>query len=992
MIFDVSFGADICIWAHVRYFETHGYSSVITQPCPPIVSYCEIYRHELIGKLSPIHSPMGCTSVYMKKYRGIGDSIAALSPCISKKVEFEATKLAEYNITYDRLLKYIKDSSIKLPETETNFDHEESGLGSLFPMPGGMKENIEYFSKRRLHVSNAEGFEVYAKLNEYAKTPERFLPDIYDVLNCTEGCNIGVAYSHERSLFEIEKTMDDAKRIMMAEQKKLYYDNLYNSYDEKFELQFFLRDYKAVPASETQITEEDIHKAMLLLGKDDYEKQHIDCSACGSDTCYAMARKIALKVNIPVNCIFKSNEDVKTQHEANMLAQKQIAEMEKIREADERMRAMLDTCPIVAHFWDADCNLIDCNLAAVKMFNMANKQEYIDKYFQLTPEYQPCGKRSKEKLKHYLNKALSEGYQRIEWIRQTQDGQPIPFELTLDSVECGGRRLIAAYCRDLREQKRMIEELEQSREQNNLQLVKLNLMMQGTKIALWDMVITPGDPVNPTNKIIYSDEFRKMLGYENETDFPNVIRSWYRLLHPEDREKSADALLKHLIDTTGKTPFDIEFRLLKKNGKYSYFRSSGETIRDKNGNAVRVAGSMMDVTETKKLIQEIQRQRMEAELANRAKTTFLANMSHEIRTPMNSIIGFTELAQQNDNPPKTSDYLNHISDSAKWLLAIINDILDISKIESGKIELDRESFDLHDVLAYCRTVIYPKTEEKGLQMYTYAEPLNGKRPIGDPVRLRQILMNLLSNAVKFTNQGIIKLLVSVINSDDKSITLGFEVKDSGIGMNSAQIARIFEPFVQGDDSITRMFGGAGLGLAITKNIIELMGGTLQVESTLGVGSSFRFKLKFDMTEEPQKDLTDANASALTDRPVFSGNVLVCEDNTFNQKVISDHLAKVGLEIVIANNGREGVELVTKKIEKGEKPFDLIFMDIHMPVMDGLEASSIINGLKTGTPVVALTANIMTNDIELYKANGMKDYLGKPFTSQELWGCLQKYLT
>jgi len=379
-----------------------------------------------------------------------------------------------------------------------------------------------------------------------------------------------------------------------------------------------------------------------------------------------------------------------------------------------------------------------------------------------------------------------------------------------------------------------------------------------------------------------------------------------------------------------------------------------------------------------------------ADTANKSKSIFLANMSHEIRTPMNSIIGFSELAQDDDISEKTKQYLVSIADNGKWLLNIINDILDSAKIESEKMFLEHIPFDLEDVVTQCQSAIMPKFNEKGLNLFCYTEPLTGKKLMGDPVRLRQVFMNLLSNAVKFTNTGTVKFLASATSIHEKSATISFEVQDSGIGMESEQIKRIFEPFMQADDSVTRRYGGTGLGLVITKNIIELMGGRLKVESYPGAGSRFSFDITFDLI-----DATDAPSEKVVfndlKKPDFSGEVLVCEDNALNQQVICEHLTRVGLKTVVALNGREGIEAVEKRIQNNEEPFDLIFMDIHMPVMDGLEAASIITEMKVETPIIALTANVMSNDLDVYKESGIPDYLGKPFTSQELWKCLIKYL-
>jgi len=401
--------------------------------------------------------------------------------------------------------------------------------------------------------------------------------------------------------------------------------------------------------------------------------------------------------------------------------------------------------------------------------------------------------------------------------------------------------------------------------------------------------------------------------------------------------------------------------------------------------------SFYDETQKKNYEVELNKAINRAEEASVAKSTFLANMSHEIRTPMNSIIGFSELAMSLDISPKTKEYLTNISENAKWLLQIINDILDISKIESGKMELEKIPFDLHKLVDNCKNTIMPRAIKKNIGLAFYTEPSIDKMLSGDPTRLRQVLINLLFNAVKFTDAGKVSLSISVINSSESAITLLFEINDTGIGMTPDQITKIFEPFAQADVSTTRKYGGTGLGLTITKNILELMDSRLEVESTLGVGSKICFLLKFDTVDATYKTPETKDIVNELTKPLFKGVVLVCEDNQMNQSVIIEHLARVGLDAEIAENGQEGIEKVKKRIEKGEKPFDLIFMDINMPVMDGIEATPKIIELGSGAPVIAMTANIMTGDSDLYRTLGMKCYIGKPFTSQELWRCLLKFL-
>ena len=530
-----------------------------------------------------------------------------------------------------------------------------------------------------------------------------------------------------------------------------------------------------------------------------------------------------------------------------------LATIEAEREADEITQLMLDAMPLCCMLWDDKYNLISCNKETVNLFQLSSKQEFIDKFYDLSPEYQPNGRLTKELAVEYLKKAFEIGHLRFEWSHQILTHEPIPMEMTLVRIKHRDKFILAGYGKDLRKDNAMFNEMQKAQ---------------------------------------------------------------------DDLRVARDA----------------------------------------------------------------------AEAANLAKTVFLANMSHEIRTPMNSIIGFSELAMDDEISANTREYLYKILESAEGLLQIINDILDISKVESGKMELEHIPFDLNEILGYCQTVIVSKAVKKGIHVYFYAEPSIGKKLLGDPTRLRQILINLLTNAVKFTNTGTVKLSSTVKESTENSITLYFEVKDSGIGMTQEQISKVHEPFVQADSTMTRKYGGTGLGLPITKNLIEMMGGNMDIESFPGIGSKFSFTLTFDTTDENEETLEQKATLEKIKKPNFEGEILICEDNAMNQRVICEYLARVGIKTVIAGNGKQGVDMVRGRMERGEKPFDLIFMDIHMPVMDGLEAATIINEFNVGTPIVAMTANILSSDKELYKRNGMPDYLGKPFSSQVLWRCLLKYFT
>jgi len=315
-IYDVSLGADICTWAHIRYIQKSNPKSIITQPCPAIVNYIQMHEHELIKYLSPVHSPMLCTAIYMKKYNKIDEAIAALSPCIAKTHEFEDTGYVTYNVTIKKLYEYIRSHNIQLPAGPFEFDHEEAALGRLYSMPGGLKENVEFYLGKQLRVDQAEGTEtVYKALKLFAKQNGRDLPAIFDVLNCPEGCNIGTGCLHERNRFEVSAIMEKNRRNVLNECDRTEYEEIYRRFDELLRLDDFLRRYSPKHTQQHAVTETQIEQAFVALNKSTEEERNFDCMACGSDSCYDMARKIAMGIDVPSNCIQEEKKVIHSEHE-----------------------------------------------------------------------------------------------------------------------------------------------------------------------------------------------------------------------------------------------------------------------------------------------------------------------------------------------------------------------------------------------------------------------------------------------------------------------------------------------------------------------------------------------------------------------------------------------------------------------------------------------------------------------------------------------------
>jgi len=322
-IYDVSLGADICTWAHIRYIQKNGPKPIISQPCPAIVNYILIHKNELLKHLSPVHSPMLCTAVYMQKYEKVGTKIAALSPCVAKSYEFAATEMVDYNVTFRKLQRYLKTNNVVLPQKSTGFDNYDAGLGSLYPMPGGLKECVEHYIGKSLRVDKSEGPKVvYGALDDYAKQPASKLPVLFDVLNCAEGCNAGTGCSHEIDIFEINTKMDALRQAAIKESNLKYMDDLFKKFDETLHLEDFIRNYIPTPVRRIQVNPEKIDAAFAAMGKFDEAARNFDCAACGCETCLEMAEKIAKGINIPENCVQKMHKDVvqKSEEAKNILS------------------------------------------------------------------------------------------------------------------------------------------------------------------------------------------------------------------------------------------------------------------------------------------------------------------------------------------------------------------------------------------------------------------------------------------------------------------------------------------------------------------------------------------------------------------------------------------------------------------------------------------------------------------------------------------------
>ena len=384
---------------------------------------------------------------------------------------------------------------------------------------------------------------------------------------------------------------------------------------------------------------------------------------------------------------------------------------------------------------------------------------------------------------------------------------------------------------------------------------------------------------------------------------------------------------------------------------------------------------MMDITEQKRISEELTRAKLHAEEAMNSKQQFLSNMSHEIRTPMNSIVGFTKILLKTNLNDIQKEYLHAIKTSGEVLIVLINDILDLAKVDAGKMVFEKRIFKLEESISTIIHLFEHKTQEKNLELI---KEYNKKIPgilKGDSTRLHQIILNLLSNAVKFTNEGRITVSVDLLDEDDEKVTIEFSVKDTGIGIPENKIDKIFNNFEQVSAFTSRVYGGTGLGLAISKQLVELQGGSISVKSDLGKGSTFSFILNFEKTSDTIEIESDS-IEFVTE--IKNLNVLVVEDVTLNQLLLKTILNDFGFKYDIADNGKIAID----KLQSNT--YDIILMDLMMPEMNGFEATEYIrNKMDSKIPIIALTADVTTVDIEKCKAYGMNDYISKPIDEKLL---------
>ena len=422
-----------------------------------------------------------------------------------------------------------------------------------------------------------------------------------------------------------------------------------------------------------------------------------------------------------------------------------------------------------------------------------------------------------------------------------------------------------------------------------------------------------------------------------------------------------------------------ELRVLLPSGDWCWMQLRAQVLAANAVHGRKLIGTVVDLTAWKTIEAELRKAKEAAEASSNAKSQFLANMSHEIRTPLNGVLGMAQALEGDGLTPPQKEKVNIILDSGKSLMALLNDVLDLTKIEAGKLEISNVPGDFLHTMKRTRQLFQSTAEDKGLDLFVRYDSNFPQRLSYDPTRVRQCVSNLLSNAIKFTAQGSVEVAISAKRQDDGQFLVAVDVNDTGIGMSEETTAKLFTVFTQADGATTRKFGGSGLGLAISRQLARMMGGDITVTSEEGRGSTFRLTFKAQEAAPAAATAPAAKTAEPSKRTLRGLRVLLTDDNAINRQVIKLFLAPQGCDIVEATNGKEALD----KIAQNE--FDIVLLDVHMPVMDGKEAIQRIRASDTwnALPVIALTADAMSGDREKYLALGMTDYVSKPVDQREL---------
>jgi len=520
---------------------------------------------------------------------------------------------------------------------------------------------------------------------------------------------------------------------------------------------------------------------------------------------------------------------------------------------------------------------------------------------------------------------------------------------------------VVATFHDITESRRLADEVKKAKQ-------RLELALKAGGIGIWELNLESAE-------VFRDDQIYAMYGISRDA-IANSFKSWSHLLHADDRQRISTELKTAI--KTGKD-FDTTFRIIRSDGAVRHQRTMARVIHDSNRKATSVTGVAWDITEQVMREENLQVAKEKAEEASRAKSDFLANMSHEIRTPLNGIFGMISLLKDSSLSKAQLEMIQTVESCSEGLLIVLNDVLDLSRIEARRLQIDNTPFDIHQAMQSVVKLLLPQATQKGLPLHFKYDVEVPRIVVGDVARFKQILLNLISNAIKFTEKGEVYLNIGGQALDSQRFQYAIDVRDTGIGISHDNQKKLFQAFSQADSSISRRFGGTGLGLTISASLAEMMGGQLQMESTLGLGSTFSLRLPLTIALESPTLMVPDDQVAQDKWELPGQHILVVEDNKINQIVVTSLLSKMGFtDVDVAEDGLMALQQLELK------NYTLIFMDMQMPGMDGLTTTRRIRErIKRPLMIVAMTANAFDDDRRQCFEAGMDEFLAKPFNRQDL---------
>ena len=621
-----------------------------------------------------------------------------------------------------------------------------------------------------------------------------------------------------------------------------------------------------------------------------------------------------------------------------------------------KFEALLEFASDGVHILDEDGNVVEFSHAFAKMLGYSNEETArlnVMDWDAMIP---------KENLIAAVRE-VSKNPRVFETLHRRKDGTVFDVEINARRLEISGSKLIYASSRDISSRKQHEKELEYQR-------LRLSNIIEGTHVGTWEWNVQTGE-------VIFNQRWAEMLGYTLDELAPTSIETWLKYAHPDDLQQSETLLKDHFA---GKIPFyECEARMRHKAGHWIWVLDRGKVSSwTADGKPLMMFGTHQDITERKERETMLIEARQQAEAASNAKTRFLAMMSHEIRTPMNAVLGMAYLLSKTTLDARQSGYLRNIEGSSNILLGVINDILDYSKIEANKIELDHITFDLNTILENLSAIASIAAKDKNIDVLFYVEPGVPRQFIGDPLRLSQIFVNLINNAIKFTDHGEVIIRISIAPADDaETAMLVFNITDNGIGMTREQMTHLFQAFIQADSSISRRFGGTGLGLSISYRLAQLMGGNIVAESEFGKGSQFQctVKLRYKNQHREPWVIIPAHLQSL--------KVMIIDDGAITRGVITEIVQSMGWNAVAVDSGTASARMFA---DPSQVPFDLLLLMTRLADMSYRDT---INAIEHALPasrrpkIILISNNIDPTFSNQFEANSTISVLIKPFTPLNL---------